>query len=114
VALISVSRGTWIVVSDADVRMRDISLRWKWCPLFARWRIREGIVQALLRIVKADPGAHFTAHLPFAVGAARDVHVTRGVGQFQAEVDRLRYSCDRKAPLTEGPLLQRPDNDGRK
>src|SRR5713101_6206864 len=48
-------------------------------------RIGEGIVQALLRIVKAESRcAHFAAHMYFAVGACCDVHVSGGVGEFQA------------------------------
>src|SRR6266851_314874 len=48
-------------------------------------RIRESIVQALLRIVEAESRcAHFAAHMYFAVGACCDVHVTGGVGELQA------------------------------
>src|SRR5712692_5781229 len=48
-------------------------------------RIGEGIVQALLRIVKAESRcAHFAAHMYFAVGACCDVHVSGGVGEFDA------------------------------
>src|SRR5260370_36996326 len=44
-------------------------------------RIREGIVQALLRVVKAESRRpHFAAHVYFSVGAARDIHTARAIG----------------------------------
>jgi len=78
-------------------------------------RIREGIVQALLRIVKAESRcAHFAANVNFAVGAARNVDVTRGVGQFQANwtgnvIVAIEGAANRRAALAASQ-----DDDGRK
>ena len=48
-------------------------------------RIRDGIVQALLRVVKAESRcAHVAAHVHFSVGAASDIYVAGGVGDFEA------------------------------
>src|SRR6267378_5377740 len=103
-------------VSDADVaHARHFLADANGVASLLDGRIREGIVHALLRIVKAESRcAHFTAHLHFAVGAARDVHVTRGVGQFQAEwtanvIVAIEGAANRRPAVAAGQ-----DNDGRK
>src|SRR6266481_6873365 len=71
-------------VSDADVaHARHIFTDANRVAFLLDGRIRDGVVQPLLRIVEAESrGAHFAAHVHFAVGAAGDVHLTGGVGQF--------------------------------
>jgi len=47
--------------------------------------IRDGVVQALPRVVNAESRcAHVAAHVHFSVGAAGNVYVTGGVGDFEA------------------------------
>src|SRR5258707_8916876 len=61
--------------SDADGR----------APLLDGW-IRDGIVEALPRVVKAKSrGAHIGVNVHLAVGAAGDVHVAKGIAQFQTD-----------------------------
>jgi len=77
--------------------------------------IREGIVQALLRALGAESRcAHFAVHVYFAVGAARDVHVTGGVRQFQKNwaghvVVAIESAANRRPAVATGEK-----NNGRK
>src|SRR6266446_7425661 len=77
-------------------------------------RTCDGIVEALLWIVKAKSrGAHLAVDVHLAVGAARNVHVARGVGQFETKrtgdtVIAVEGAADGRSGVAAGQ-----DKDGR-
>jgi hypothetical protein len=67
-------------------------------------RIRNRFVQPLPRTLGAETrGPNIAVDVHLAVGAASDVDIARGVGQFQAD-GPLTLKLRSKAPVTKGPF----------
>src|SRR5579859_2671742 len=68
-------------VGNADVaQMRKVRTDANGVAALFDGRIRDGVIKALLRVVKSESRrSHLSVHVHFAIGASSDVHVAGGV-----------------------------------
>src|SRR6266704_4475968 len=77
--------------------------------------IRNGLVQPLLWIVKSKTGgAHIGMHRHRAARSSRDVHVTGGIGELQADGTGHSKSADETSADGWAGIAARREQDGRK
>src|SRR5437764_2456463 len=69
------------VVGDANVpQVREVRADANGVTPLLDGRIRNGVVEPLLRVVKSEAGSsHLSVHVHFAIGTAGDIHVARGI-----------------------------------
>src|SRR6516162_5704500 len=73
-------------VSDVHVaQMREVRAHVNGVAPLLDGRIRHCVIEALLRIVKAEAGRpHIAMHVYFTVGTPGDIHIAGGIRKLQA------------------------------